>query len=64
MDVKKVRISIYLYPKIQLESIFLLVLSFPFYYFFCNFHMKQEILVDNKIRNKKRDEKWIKTRMI
>ena len=32
---------------------FFLMLSFSFLIFFCNFHMKQEILEDNKIGNKK-----------
>ena len=54
MDVKKKNENINLFvPKNTTRvDFFLLMLSFLFL-FFCNFHMKQEILVDNKIENEK-----------
>ena len=40
----------------------MLVLDLSLFSIFCNFHKKQEILVDNKIKNEKikKDEKQVK----
>ena len=58
MDVKKkTRISIFHTQKYDSGRYFLLVLSLFYIYIFCNFHMKQEILVDNKIENKNKNNK-------
>ena len=54
MDVKKKDENINLFvPKNTTRvDIFFTRAQLPFFIFFCNFHMKPEILVDNKIGNK------------
>ena len=63
MDVNKMRkINLFVPKNTTRVNFFYLCLAFFLFYFFYNFHMKQEILVDNKIENKKKERKMSQKR--